>query len=238
MEDKTPSMSNKYLFPGSKYRCLNDQLQHFKSIIADATKPPERDEELAVVRYWMLCGDPRSDEPMKSFTFLETAPRIICQPSRTDIDVDKSLRDLPEDFQNWMGFSKDLFSKYNSQVQNSQPSPCVVCQKPATATRSTSWPLLGPEPGSGTDGFIPMAVCFGIPVCPRSENGGVCSDTGYAMSQKYGLQMMLTNPCKNWDLMKTCQKCGSTANIQLCGGCKLIGYVNTRVKQRYVLIGL
>jgi hypothetical protein len=226
MESTNPPL-HKLIGENAGYKSLLDQLGNFKTILPD-TNPPQHSKDTVVVRYWVLGGNPTSDEPMKSFTFLQPAPRFVCKPfdpESVDIDM-KDLRDAPEEFQIWAGFSKDLFSKYNKEVGKGLNWPCVACNKPATALRSSSYHLLSPEPETNTAGFVPMALSVAVPVCPRPENGGVCSNEGFVMAQNFGMKVMVNNPWRIWDEMKICQKCGSNANIQLCGGCKMIGSVS------------
>ena len=82
-----------------------------------------------------------------------------------------------------------------------------------------------------------MVVSVALPCCPQPEYDGACSDPSWYIALEHGRKITVTDPWKNWDQMKTCQECGSTSNIQLCGGCKLIGYVDYRV-QIYLLTDL
>ncbi|KAE9378880.1 hypothetical protein N431DRAFT_525741 [Stipitochalara longipes BDJ] len=195
-------------------------------IITD-TNTTGQSKDIVLIRYWMLCGNPNSDEPMKSFTFLQPVPHFVCKPfDKEEVanNLNRDLRDQPEEFQNWVAISKDLMSRYGGEVMDSQPWSCVVCKKPSTTLRSSHATFLSPQPGASIKGFIPMILSVAIPVCPRSDNQGVCSDTGHVMARNYAVAIEIHNPWRIWDQMKACQKCKNTSNIQLCGGCKLVGY--------------
>jgi hypothetical protein len=203
---------------------LKDQIEHVNSVFDNGQ--PLQDGDTVVIRYWMVCGNPDSGLPLKSHTFLQPAPRFICNPiADTSMyeELSKEIGDLPVKMQNLLDFSKDLFEKYSGGAFYSQSWSCVKCDKSAQSCHISTRHFLSPKSAINTAGFIPMVLAVAIPVCPSFENEGECSNTAVVMDQNFGLEVLARNPWKIWDQMKTCQKCGSTANVKFCGGCKLIG---------------
>jgi MYND finger len=174
-----------------------------------------------------LLGTLRQPKRLDEQLHFPTTGSAICKSfdKKAFLDLSMRVRDQSEEVQNFMGLSRDLFSKYKGEITESQPWPCVACKKPATAFHSQHACFLFPEAGAKTERFVPMILGVYIPVCPSDENGGVCSNTGFVMGTHYRAAIEVNNPWRKWDQMKTRQNCRSTSNIQLRGGCKLLGQV-------------
>lgn len=171
--------------------------EHIKPIFTDASTTDPRDD-MVLIRYWILCGNPK--ESMKSFTFLQPAPRSICKPfdkQAVGHNLSKDIPEQPEEFQNFTGLSKDLILKHVEEIAESQPWACVACKNPATALRSQHACFFFPEPGAKIECFVPMILGVYTPACPSNENGGVCSNTGFVMGTNYLALIQANNPWKN-----------------------------------------
>lgn len=214
---------------GGTYIDITDQERHLRRIIPDTGATTETDTtsqeaETVVIRYWVLFGDTRLEEPPKSFTFLQQAPRSLCRPVKIPkMDSNTDIRQLPEDYQNYMGFIEDLRRNYHRAYPSA--SPCVICKRRTMYVREVQKHHLCPPPGIKIEGFVPMVLSVVVPACPRSQNGGNCSAKALERAEDYGNAVGDAGPLYMWDWTKNCQTCRRRLNFEFCRRCKLVGLV-------------
>ncbi|PVH75822.1 hypothetical protein DL98DRAFT_657892 [Cadophora sp. DSE1049] len=102
-----------------------------------------------------------------------------------------------------------------------KPGAASRAPQPAKEILHSAVPLLSPNKERMQSDFEPTVIDIASPIC---ISGGACDRKAEEAAHKLQREMLITKPWQEFEMSKTCDRCGRKSGVMLCGGCKGIAY--------------
>lgn len=181
-------------------------------------------EETVAVEYRVHCSNMNPDPQkfyIQDFFYVAQAPASICE-------THSSYEDGPDPDATGL-FITSLIDRHHAEILNSRVWHCITCGNRATELLHSAVPLLSAGEGAAPD-FQPTVLDNAVPIC---RSGGQCDREAEKVVQAFEREMLTVSPLHTVVHTKTCDRCGKKTGVKVCGGCKLIAYVDPDLDARY-----